>query len=410
MQIRRLFPRNDADLRGELESIGYKLEDIEKIVKKRRIFLFKLESLPEQAISHLMNVTNSIGGEAAISENPCGNTSDAIVMIRRDRVDEFSRRLKSSISGLAVISERIEVLATENSDSNEGKVFQVGDRTYLRTTRPFIMGILNITPDSFYDGGCFFDENRAIEQAQKMVDEGADFIDVGGESTRPGAQEVTLDEEIRRVIPLIEKMAAKVKIPISIDTTKAEVARRALDAGARIVNDISALRWDRKMPEVVADSKATLIVLHMKGEPHTMQNKPHYDNLMSEIYKFLSERVCFALAAGIQPNRILVDPGIGFGKSVEDNFEIVGRLGEFKDLGPVLIGPSMKSFIGKTLNLSADEIQFGTAAAVATATMQGADVIRVHDVRDMLQVTQISNCCMTSTGRRDRLYPYELTD
>jgi dihydropteroate synthase len=282
-----------------------------------------------------------------------------------------------------------------------GKSFRVGDRTYVRTGRPFLMGILNVTPDSFSDGGQFLDIERALEQAQRMAEEGADFIDVGGESSRPGAEPVPEEEEARRIIPVIEKLAGELDIPFSVDTTKAAVAKKALDAGARIVNDISALRWDQEMASVVADHRATLILMHMKGNPRTMQEKPYYDDLMSEVHSFLAERVKIARHAGVEKDRILVDPGIGFGKRVEDNLELLGRLGEFSDLAPVLVGPSRKSFIGKILDLPTGERQFGTAAAVAVATLKGADVIRVHEVRDMLQTVEIASRCVTGTERED---------
>lgn len=282
---------------------------------------------------------------------------------------------------------------------SQGKPFRVGDRIYQRTTRPFIMGVLNITPNSFSDGGQFYDPERALDQAYRMVEEGADFIDVGGESSRPGALPVLLEEELRRVLPVIEKLATSIDIPISVDTTKSEAACKALASGAKIVNDISALRMDSNMAEAVAGADATVILMHMKGAPRTMQENPHYDDVMSEVHDFLCDSINKAKAAGICADRILVDPGIGFGKRLEDNLEILGKLNEFSDLGPILIGPSRKSFIGRLLDVPVEERQFGTAAAVAVATVNGADVIRVHDVRDMLQVVKVIGQCMTEAER-----------
>ncbi|TKJ39847.1 dihydropteroate synthase [candidate division LCP-89 bacterium B3_LCP] len=280
-----------------------------------------------------------------------------------------------------------------------GKVFKVGERTYSRTEQPYVMGILNVTPDSFSDGGKYFSVDEALEQAHFMVDEGADFIDVGGESSRPGAEPVSLAEEMHRVIPVIEKLSGSISVPISVDTTKAEVAREALSTGATIVNDVSAMREDPKMPSVVASSGATVILMHMLGTPRSMQDNPYYDDLISEVHSFLSDRLSVALDAGIAADRILIDPGIGFGKRLQDNFEILGRLGEFSDLAPVLIGPSRKSFIGNTLNLPVEERQYGTAAAVSVVTLNGADVIRVHDVKEMVQVIKITSRCMTTADR-----------
>lgn len=281
----------------------------------------------------------------------------------------------------------------------QGKPFRVGDRLYQRTTRPFIMGVLNTTPDSFSDGGRFYEPERALDQAYRMVEDGADFIDIGGESSRPGAQPISLEEELRRVLPVIEKLAASINIPISIDTTKSEVASRALAAGARIVNDISALRMDPEMARTVTEVEATLVLMHMKGEPRTMQENPHYEDVISEVHGFLSASIIAAQKAGIRKDRILIDPGIGFGKRLEDNLKILGRLGEFSNLGPILIGPSRKSFIGMLLGVSVAERTFGTAAAVAVAALNGADVIRVHDVREMLHVVTVAGHCMTAAEK-----------
>lgn len=257
------------------------------------------------------------------------------------------------------------------------------------------MGILNVTPDSFSDGGKYLDHRQAVLRAHQMAQEGADFIDIGGESSRPGSEPISLEEELKRVIPVIEEVTRQLDVPISIDTIKSEVARRALGAGALIVNDISALRSDENMSAIVADHGAALVLMHMQGEPRTMQANPHYDNLIGEVYGFLQERVDVAYAAGIARDRILVDPGIGFGKRFGDNFELLRNLWKFGELGPVLVGPSRKSFIGKVLDLPPEERLNGTSAAVAVAVISGADVVRVHDVKEMIQVAEITYQCIT---------------
>ncbi len=301
----------------------------------------------------------------------------------------------------ADLEERLTHSEMPVSDENfiPGKPFRVGSRVYRRTSRPLIMGILNVTPDSFSDGGSFLNPGKAFEQAHLIAEQGADFIDIGGESTRPGAQPVSAEEELRRVLPVIEKLTGSINIPISVDTTKAEVAGEALAAGAEIVNDVSALRQDPCMAETIAQADATVILMHMRGEPRTMQVEPHYDDLITEVRGFLHERVRSAKDAGIAEDRILVDPGIGFGKRLGDNLEILARLREFSGLGPVLIGPSRKSFIGKILDVPVDERAFGTAAAVAAATLNGADVIRVHDVKEMLHVVEVAARCLTGAER-----------
>lgn len=263
------------------------------------------------------------------------------------------------------------------------------------------MGILNLTPDSFSDGGEYFNYEKAVDRALQMEAEGADFIDIGGESSRPGADPVTADEEIERVLPVIEALSGRLRIPISVDTTKAEVAGRSLEAGAQIVNDISAGQMDAEMLALVAEKNASVILMHMLGDPHTMQQSPTYDNLIGEVHQFLLQRVEAALGAGITADRILVDPGIGFGKRLHDNFEILGRLSEFADLAPLVVGPSRKSFIGKTLDLPIQQRLLGTAAAVAVAVYNGADVLRVHDVREMKQVIRIASECLINSEKRN---------
>ena len=278
---------------------------------------------------------------------------------------------------------------------------RIGKKLYPCADRPYLMGILNVTPDSFADGGRYHSTDQAVARGMEMADQGADFIDVGGESSRPGAQPVSLEEEASRVLPVIQKLAPKLNAPISIDTTKAELARRALMAGAKIINDISALRSDPEMINIALKFQAPVILMHMRGDPRTMQHQPHYQNVLSEIHDFLEERIIFAKARGLEADQIIIDPGLGFGKRLGDNYEILRRLREFADLGPILVGPSRKSFIGHVLNLPPEERLFGTAAAAAVATLNGAAILRVHDVREMRQVAEITFQCMTRAEPRD---------
>ncbi len=254
------------------------------------------------------------------------------------------------------------------------------------------MGILNVTPDSFSDGGKFNNSNAAFDYAMNMIKEGADIIDVGGESTRPGSDSVSEDEELNRVIPVINKIAQHSSIPISIDTCKSSVAQQALESGAVIVNDISGLAFDEKMAHIVSRTKAGVIIMHIKGTPKTMQNDPHYNNVVREIQNVLENRITFALNNGIDKTQIVLDPGIGFGKTVEDNFVILRELKKLQTLScPILIGPSRKSFIGNTLNLPVNERIEGTAAAVTAGILNGAHIIRVHDVKEMKRVAVITD-------------------
>ncbi|MCG2709880.1 MAG: dihydropteroate synthase [Thermodesulfovibrionales bacterium] len=259
--------------------------------------------------------------------------------------------------------------------------------------KTYLMGILNVTPDSFSDGGRYFDRTLAIKRAYEMVEEGADIIDIGGESTRPGSEPVPLQEEIARTIPVIEEISKKIKVPISIDTYKAEVAKRALDAGASIVNDISGLRFDPEMPKVVSQYKVPVVIMHIKGTPKNMQANPQYEALIPEVMDYLRESIRLAVESGIAEDKIIIDPGIGFGKTYDHNLEIIKKLREFTLLEkPLLVGPSRKAFIGKILgDAPASERLEGTAAAVAISILNGANIIRVHDVKEMKRVALVAD-------------------
>jgi dihydropteroate synthase len=264
-----------------------------------------------------------------------------------------------------------------------------GSQTLSLGQRTLIMGIVNVTPDSFSDGGHFFSPDRAVAQAMRMVDEGADILDIGGESTRPFSDPVGESEEMDRVLPVIKELAGRVAIPISIDTTKASVARQAVAAGATMINDVSALRTDPRMAEAAARCRVPIILMHMKGNPKTMQVDPVYDDLTTDIMNFLSEALDRAVAAGVDRSAIILDPGIGFGKTIGHNLQLIRDLNRFHDLAaPLLIGPSRKMFIrqllkdpsDKDMNPLSEEVARGTQAAVAAAAMQGVHVVRVHDV------------------------------
>ena len=253
------------------------------------------------------------------------------------------------------------------------------------------MGILNVTPDSFSDGGVYRSPEDAVSRALEMASQGAAILDVGGESTRPGSKPVPADEELRRVLPVLRGLSGKTSAVISVDTTKAVVAREAIAAGARIVNDTSALADDPGMATVVRDSGCAVILMHRRGTPATMQDSPHYDSLFDELLAELSERVEAAVAAGIDRERILVDPGIGFGKRLADNLALHRHLGKLRTLGrPIVFGSSRKAFLGTLTGAPAGERIFGTAASVAAAVLAGAHVVRVHDVKEMREVVQVA--------------------
>ena len=254
-----------------------------------------------------------------------------------------------------------------------------------------VMGIVNVTPDSFSDGGKFFSPEVAISHASKLISQGADIIDIGGESTRPGAEQVSEPEELKRVIPVIEKIRTdNPTILISIDTTKASVAKHAVEAGANIINDVSGLSFDNTMTGVVESFDVPVVIMHMKGNPQNMQMNPKYKDIVNEILDFFKMKIKIAIQSGINRSMIILDPGIGFGKTVEHNFELLSRLKEFNVLElPIMIGPSRKSFIGITLDLPPEDRVEGTAAAVSAGVMTGASIVRVHDVKSMKRVVTI---------------------
>lgn len=263
----------------------------------------------------------------------------------------------------------------------EDRAWSVRDQTLSLGPLPCLMGIVNATPDSFSDGGEFFDSALAVEQALRLVEDGAGIIDVGGESTRPGAQPVSTDEELRRVVPVVESLARRSNVLISIDTTKADVARAALDAGAHIVNDISGLTFDSGMPAVCSKARAGVICMHIQGTPRTMQNNPQYADVVEEVARFLESRLTELEEAGIPRERVAIDPGIGFGKTTGHNLELLGNIARLRAIGrPVCIGHSRKGFLKKLLGRPVDERLFGTVGVSLAVALQGAEILRIHDV------------------------------
>ncbi|MEH2299945.1 dihydropteroate synthase [Nostoc sp.] len=277
-----------------------------------------------------------------------------------------------------------------------GRCFEWGQRTYL-------MGILNVTPDSFSDGGEFNTTSAALVQAQALVAAGADIIDVGGQSTRPGAKQITLAEELDRVLSVLQVLRPEISVPISVDTTRAAVARASVEAGADIINDISGGTFDSEMLPTVAELGVPIILMHIRGRPQTMQQQTDYQDLLAEIYSFLARQIRVATAAGIERDKIIIDPGIGFAKNYEQNLEIFRRLRSLAPLNcPILVGASRKSFIGRILNQPDPKARvWGTAAACCAAIFNGADILRVHDVQEMREVSLVADALLRQAAQRD---------
>ena len=294
----------------------------------------------------------------------------------------------ASCSHLVMVS--LQQMSTQSAPSEQWFLAR-GHKIECRT-RPLIMGVVNVTTDSFYDGGHYLKPERAIAHAMDLVAQGADLIDIGGESTRPGSHVVSEQDELNRVLPVVEELARRISVPISIDTTKSRVAQCALDHGASIINDVSAMRQDPAMASVIAGSGAAVVLMHMQGTPQTMQLAPSYADVRSEVLLFLEERIQHALSAGIARTNIVLDPGFGFGKLVFHNLELLRGLSSLLTLNrPLLVGLSRKAFIGTILDKSVDHREWGTAAAVALAVDRGARIIRVHDVAMMVDVVKMAS-------------------
>jgi dihydropteroate synthase len=274
-------------------------------------------------------------------------------------------------------------------------------RTLALAERTLVMGVLNVTPDSFSDGGLFLDTDAAVTRALEIERAGADILDIGGESTRPGSEGISTEEELRRILPVLENLRGKIKIPISVDTSKSEVAEAAAAAGAEILNDITALRNDPRIADVARRRKLPLILMHMRGKPRSMQKGPFAKDVVRDVLTGLRHAIAIARRAGVAKSQIVIDPGIGFGKNYAQNLELLGRLPELSKLGfPLLIGTSRKSFIGHVLRQTHKEISegdriWGTAATVATSILQGAHIVRVHDVAEMAQVTRVTDAILS---------------
>lgn len=384
--IRWLQGNLSADFREEFRAIGEEIDSDQLREEINPALTFKFLDISPETVRNLEEIASSLG--LFFRSGIRNSRGEMIVSFPHwNSVRSF---IPPHISVLSEI--KIELDEIYRNVNRTHWMYQLS-RGQLLVDRPLIMGILNVTPDSFSDGGRFFSPEAAYRHAAEMVEAGADILDVGAESTRPGAKAVDAEEEWRRLQPVLQKITRHLKVTISVDTYKAETARRAIAEGADIINDISGLSFDPQMAEVVAQANVPVILMHIKGTPRNMQKNPRYQNLMEELYYFMYRQIQYANQRGI--SRIIIDPGIGFGKRLEDNFEIIRRLREFSVFGhPILLGPSRKSFIGLELDLPPEERLMGTSAAVAIGIWNGAKILRVHDVAEMHQVTRITQAIL----------------
>jgi len=389
--MRNLSLHKTHQIKKLLEKIGVDKYGIKIMLPKARYFLLSLENLSNIAANILKQEMLSFGAEAAISRgalNGQSKNTDALLMGTFAQYTELIKKLKIQPFGLRNLA--LELKKTLENSQKENYSFACAGYNLKLGKKTFLMAILNITPDSFSGDGLSHLPLEHIQGiAEEKIKQGADILDIGAESSRPGAKRVSVKEESRRLLPVLKALCPKSKIPVSVDTYKPEVAKCALDNGAAMINDISGLR-DKDMPKIIARYKAGVVIMHMQGNPRTMQRNPHYKCVISEIFSFFKDAIERALEAGIKKENIILDPGIGFGKDLAHNLEIIRRLGEFKSLGlPILIGVSRKSFLGKLTHTLPQERIFASISAAVLAALNGADILRVHDVKETYQALRI---------------------
>jgi dihydropteroate synthase len=379
--IRCLHITNANEAIRQMKKMGVDPTGVKLMEGKTLHFNLKVEGIEPRTANLLKQEMLSLGGDVAVDGSglDCSaRQTDALLMGTQKHFEKLIPKLEQYPNldslGQSIKETLKNISKTQYSIHCRKRTLTLGKRTLL-------MGILNVTPDSFSDGGLFFDKDNAVSHGVKMVEEGADIIDIGGESTKPGSKPIELEEELRRVIPVIESIAKEADVPISIDTYKSTVAQRAIEAGAEIINDISGLHFDPGLANVAAKGNIPLILMHIRGTPETMQKNVHYDSLFSEILQYLKDSIQRAESAGLDPGQIIIDPGIGFGKTLEDNLLIIKNLHEFRILGkPILLGTSRKNFIGKILNAEVEDRLEGTLSSMAIGVLNGAHIIRSHDV------------------------------
>ena len=393
MKIRVVDIDDIKEAGGRIAGVGADAYSVRLMSKKALHRTLLAEGIDNRAANILKQDMLSLGGEVAVSRAVGGlkkGSSSALIMGTLLQLEKLSDKICVQPFGLKEVSANIRTALSNYS--REAFSLKCGSFTLRLGRTPKVMGILNVTPDSFSDGGRYLEPDCALERSEQMLAEGARIIDIGGESSRPGAKSLSIREELGRTIPVVRMIAKKIRVPVSIDTYKPEVARAALDAGAVMINDITGLRGaGGKMAALAAKRNVPVVIMHMQGKPRTMQRAPAYKDVVGDIIDFFNGRISFAMSMGVKPENIILDPGIGFGKTPENNFEILKRLGELRVFGaPLLIGTSRKSFIGRETNTKnpAERLAGSIASAVWCASC-GASILRVHDVSDTVKALKI---------------------
>jgi dihydropteroate synthase len=394
MKVRIRNFKDKGEIEGYLLKLGNTTKGAEILSKKSEILLLEIDGIDTRGANILKQDAISVGGDCSVPRSASlfkPGKWKVLLIVNERELEKLLKKLKEQPFRLKELSSLIEK-ALENYHRESFKIEYRGK--VLELSEPVVMGILNVTPDSFSDGGMFNRVELAVKRCEEMLEEGAEIIDVGGESTRPGSEPVPEDEEIKRVIPIIEEIRKKLgdKFFISIDTYKSSVAKEALLSGADIVNDISGFRFDEKMVEVVAEYNCPAVISHIKGKPKDMQKNPYYEDVMGEIIDYLETSIEMAVNKGVDREKLIVDHGIGFGKRLEDNLCILRNLNQLKVLGrPILVGASRKSFIGKVTGVEEQKKRLpGSLAAAVVAVLKGAKIVRAHDVRETVEAIKLA--------------------
>ncbi len=398
-KIRKLDIKNRAEGMSEFEKIGSTVAGQKIMVEKLFPVAIKVRGLKIAAINILKQEMLARGGDVVTSRDSLldtKGTTDVIIEGHRKSFKSLIPKLRMQPFGLADLADELEVFFKDHKNNSNKKSFRIGKKKFDLVSDTLVMGIINVTPDSFYDGGKYDHKDQAVKRVSEMIADGADIIDIGGLSSRPGAKPVSLEDEIKRAIPVVESVSNNFDTLISIDTYRSEVALEAISAGAHMVNDISAFNMDKNMAAVVADKGVSVTLMHMQGKPESMQENPQYENVIDEIYEYLDGKASTAIDAGVSPDKIILDPGIGFGKTLDHNLSILNKISEFRSMGyPIMMGASRKAFIGTILDLPAEDRLEGSLAAAVWSVINGVNILRVHDVAETVRSVKIARAAMS---------------
>ena len=398
-KIRALDIKNRAEGMSEFEKIGSTVPGQKIMVDKLFPLAVKVKGLKVLAINILKQEMLARGGDVVTSRDTLletRGTTDVIIEGHQKSFKSLIPKLKMQRFGLKDLADELEIFLKDNKNNSNKKSFRIGKKKFDLISNTLVMGIINVTPDSFFDGGKYNHKDQAVKRVSEMIADGADIIDIGGLSSRPGSKPVSLEEELERTIPVIESVSNNFDTLISIDTYRSEIALEAISAGAHMVNDISAFNMDKNMAGMVADKGVSVTLMHMQGKPEDMQKNPQYENVVDEIYEYIDGKANDAISAGISPDKIILDPGIGFGKTLDHNLSILNKISEFSSMGyPIMVGASRKSFIGGILELPVEDRLEGSLAAAVWSVINGANILRVHDVAETVKAVKIAHSIMS---------------